>query len=229
MVFVAALLLAAPPATPTPVAMPTPAAMVLRGMESFGTSPGTPDSLAAAAKKIRLRLPADQPRVINNDTVKKLAEGVELTTATGRPATAAPTAAPGGSPEAKKAMWQHRYVAARVRVGRLQAVIARLQSEVNLLQTKFYATDDPAQRDGIVKPAWDRALANLKQAQDELERARGEPDKILDAASADGALPGWFRGLDDEIRDLVNEPDRPMPTETPPREPVRERSRPPKD
>ena len=197
MILLSALLLAAPPATPTPAVLATPAAAVLRAKDSTAPGPGSSDSLAAAAKRIKLRLPADHPRVINNDTVRQLSEGVELTTSKATQP-AGSTAAPPSNTEGRKAVWQRRYVDALARVARLEAAIARLQSEANLLQTNFYATDDPARRDGVIKPAWDKALADLKAAEKELESARGDPDRVLDAARRDGALPGWFRGLDEK-------------------------------
>jgi hypothetical protein len=226
MMFVAALLLATPPATPTPAATSTPASVVLRAKEGAATAPPAVDSLAAAAKRIKLRLPTDHPRVITNETVKQLSEGVELTTSKSVPpqGPGAPTGAAHGSIDSRRTMWQQRYVNAVVNVSRLEAKIKWLQSEVNRLQTVFYATDDPARRDGVLKPAWDRALADLKEAQAELEQARGEPDRVLDDARRDGALPGWFRGLDDQIRERASEPTAGEPHDLPPAAPTRPRS-----
>lgn len=179
-------------ASPTPT--PTPRLNILLSRSSAeGASPT--GSLSDVAMRIKLKLPEGQPRVLTNDTVKQLAQGVQLTTTKG---TGGAVYAPvGGSQESpKKAMWQQRYRAAVSRVAELEADVKRLESEANGLETDFYAHDDPAQRDGVIKPAWDKALADLSKAKSDLAEARGKPEQVLDEARRDGALPGWFRGLD---------------------------------
>ena len=92
-------------------------------------------------------------------------------------------------------MWQQRYRDAVSRVAALEAEIKRLEGEAARLERDFYAIDDPAQRDGVVKPAWDQALNDLRRAKADLAEARNKPEQVLEAARRDGALPGWFRGL----------------------------------
>src|SRR5512139_101360 len=80
MITIAALVLLAAPPLPTPTPTPPPSMRVLlRG----GTSESAPTttSLSDLAKRIKLKLPKDQPRKLTNETVKELAKGVELTTA----------------------------------------------------------------------------------------------------------------------------------------------------
>src|SRR5512136_1773661 len=194
--FVVLLAQAAKPApTPGPSPTPTPPINVLLSKPSSEAQPA-PASLGDVAKKIKLRLPANQPKVITNDSVRQLSEGVELTTslAPSEPVAAAPSGQTADA--AKKAMWQERYKAAVARAAALEAEVTRLTSEVPRLETAFYNTDDPAQRDGVIKPAWDKAVADLRNAQNELAQARTEPDQVLNDARRDGAQPGWFRGLD---------------------------------
>ena len=89
LVLVAAQAAAPPPATPTP----TPRLNILRTKESAqGTAPT--GSLADVAKQIKLKLPEGQSRVITNDSVRQLSQGVQLTTGQ---ATGAPTPAPVGA------------------------------------------------------------------------------------------------------------------------------------
>jgi hypothetical protein len=186
---------AMPTPTPKPSPTPTPPINLLLAKPSSEAQPA-PTSLGEVAKKIKLRLPANQPKVLTNDSVKQLSEGVELTTslADSGPVPVAPSSVTADA--GKKTMWQERYKAAVARASGLEADIARLTSEVNRLETAFYNTDDPAQRDGVIKPAWDKALTDLRLAQDELEQARREPEQVLNEARRDGAQPGWFRGLD---------------------------------
>jgi hypothetical protein len=193
-VFAVLLAQAATP-TPTPAPTPTPPANIL-GLRQGSEAQPAPSSLGDVAKKIKLRLPANQPRVLTNDSVRQLSEGVELTTSMAD--SGAVPAAPSGptADGGKKAMWQDRYKAAVAKASGLEAEIARLTSEVARLETAFYAHDDPAQRDGVIKPAWDKALADLRAAQNDLVEARKAPEQVLEEARRDGAQPGWFRGLD---------------------------------
>lgn len=186
---------ATPTPTPGPRPTPTPPINLLLAKPSSEAQPA-PSSLGDVAKKIKLRLPANQPKVITNDSVKQLSEGVELTTSM---APSGPVPAEQSSQTAdagKKAMWQERYKTAVAHAAALEAEVARLTSEIPRLETAFYNTDDPAQRDGVIKPAWDKAIADLRVAQNELVQARNEPDQVLNEARRDGAQPGWFRGLD---------------------------------
>ncbi len=185
------LLLAGPTATPTP----TPSPIVVLRNAPGPRAPVQGESLAEVARRIKLRLPTDKPRVLTNESVKQLSEGVELTTARpfeGKPQPAGGTAA---LPDEKQAYWQRKYQEARAAIARWEAEVKRLEGEVNRLEREFYARDDPAYRDGVIKPAWDRALVDLRNARKQLEDSRLRPDQVLDEARRDGALPGWFRGL----------------------------------
>lgn len=186
-----------PSATPTPAAT-APINILLSRPDSEPAPRGS--SLAEVAKHIKLKLPANQPRVLTNATVKQLAEGVELTTGTVGPAgphggAAVPLS--GGSEEAKKTKWQQRYRAAVERVRKLEADVKNLEAQVAGLERDFYSRDDPVYRDSTIKPAWDKALSDLQKARVDLETALKQPDEVVNAARRDGALPGWFRGLDE--------------------------------
>lgn len=221
-----ALLAAAPPA-PTPTPTVTPPINILLSKPNSG-SPVSAGSLADFAGKVKLKLPEGEARVLTNESVKQLSEGIELTTSIG--GGPAPRTTGASRDEGKKAMWQQRYRDAVSRVAELEAAIKRLEPEVAGLEQAFYAHDDPFERDAKIKPAWDKALADLRAARSELEEARKLPEEVLNAARRDGALPGWFRGLDESPAapaattapaGLVAPPP-PEPTATPtPRAPVR--------
>ncbi|HVN30811.1 MAG TPA: hypothetical protein VMT45_02390 [Thermoanaerobaculaceae bacterium] len=187
------LILAVAPPAPTPT--PTPRVNILLSKEADQAAAPT-GSLADVAKRIKLKMPEGQPRVINNDSLRQLSQGVELTT--GAPiGGAAPVPPAGGTAESpKKAMWQQRYREAVTRVSFLEAEITRLEGECGRLERAFYAHDDPAQRDGVIKPAWDKAVNDLHKAQADLAEARTKPDEVMEAARRDGALPGWFRNVE---------------------------------
>ncbi|MBZ5587984.1 MAG: hypothetical protein LAO05_05420 [Acidobacteriia bacterium] len=183
-----------PSATPTPGAKP-PINILLSRPDAEPAPRG--GSLSEVAKHIKLKLPANQPRVLTNATVKQLAEGVELTTGVAGPRGSAAVPA-GVNEDGKKAKWQQRYRSAIERVHRLEADVKSLEARASGLERDFYAHDDPVYRDSVIKPAWDRAVSDLQATRADLEGAEKQPDEVLNAARRDGALPGWFRGLDVE-------------------------------
>ena len=73
--------------------------------------------------------------------------------------------------------------------------LADLNREIPGLWTKFYSWDDPAYRDGVIKPKLDRDLQEAKELQKKIPEEEAKLDQIREQARRDGALPGWFRGL----------------------------------
>ena len=189
------VLLAARAAAPTPEPTPTatPPINILRGREGSEAAAPT-GTLADFAKHLKLKLPEGQTRLLTNESVKQLSEGIELTTTIG--GGPLPRASSASANEGKKAMWQQRYRDAVSRVAALEAKVKRLESEANGLEQEFYAHDNPVERDTQIKPAWDKALSDLQAARKALGEARNQPDEVLNAARRDGALPGWFRGIE---------------------------------
>lgn len=203
------LVLAAATPSPTPTATPTltpiPPISILINKGSTGATRG--QTLSDVARHIKLRTPDGESVVLDNDAVRRLAQGVELTS--GAPASALPRVAPSSAlDEARKANWQRAYADAVNRIPALEKRVAELQGEAARLQRNFYSWDDPVHRDAVIKIAWDKALADLAAAQQELEAARNGPEAVLAAADREGALPGWFR--------------EPVPTAAPTRRPRRE-------
>jgi hypothetical protein len=86
--------------------------------------------------------------------------------------------------------------------------VQELDSEVKRLRTAFYNTDDPAQRDRVIKVAWDQAIKDLESTKVELESSRDLPNRVVEASRQDDSLPGWFRGLG-EPEPSPNKPELP--------------------
>jgi hypothetical protein len=89
--------------------------------------------------------------------------------------------------------WQQRMSSARGAVSNAESRITALQSKVNKLESDFYAWDDPAYRDGVIKPAWDQALADLEGAKQGLEGAKQRLADLEEEARKAGVPPGWLR------------------------------------
>jgi hypothetical protein len=188
------LAVAQEPAKPTPIPA-TPVAIDLLKGSHAGAEAKRGQELSEVAKGIRLKFPEGETRRLTNDSVKSLGEGVGLTTAHPGQAPRSGGTRRGPEPERAKEAWQQRYQEARSRALYWDSEVKRLQSEVARLERDFYARDDPAYRDGVVKPAWDKALADLETAKQQQALSQKEPDEIVAQGARQGALPGWFRGL----------------------------------
>jgi predicted RNase H-like HicB family nuclease len=104
----------------------------------------------------------------------------------------------------KRRYWQGQYQRQLELIASLEQQIQVLDETIPLLWRKFYAWDDPAYRDGVIKPELDQALARRESIEERLTDARGALGGIVEAARRDGAEPGWFRGI--EIRQPVTSP-----------------------
>ena len=89
--------------------------------------------------------------------------------------------------------WRDEARRARERVTELRADITRLENQTRKLEADFYSWDDGAYRDGVIKPAWDKAREDLVTARRELPLAERALDDLPDRARRAGALPGWLR------------------------------------
>lgn len=95
----------------------------------------------------------------------------------------------------KKQHWQAVYGRQIDLLNDIAKQIEILDLEIPGLWRDFYAWDDPAYRDGVIKPRLDDALARREKLEGELQNGQAELDRIKDQARRDGAEPGWFRGF----------------------------------
>jgi hypothetical protein len=190
-------------------------------------------TLAEAAKAERERKAESVPPriVINNKTLHRYAKGGQLTVAEPKkkaasaPASQAPAAAAAGkspatattAPPARddEKYWRGRALEIRQRWRKASDRIKELEEDIGLLRRRFYAQDDPYVRDGQIKPAWDRALDELRESRAAAKAARKELTDFLDEGRIAGALPGWLReGIDLEPKE-EKPVDPTQPIETP--------------
>lgn len=98
--------------------------------------------------------------------------------------------------EEKKARWQAAYGQQLELLRNISLQIEQLDSEIPGLWRDFYSWDDPAYRDGVIKPQLDQALAQRQKLEEDLKAGTARLDEIKREARKAGAQPGWFRGFD---------------------------------
>lgn len=127
-------------------------------------------TLSQVAKSIKLRLPPGK-RKLDNQTVKQLGEGAELTT----------TGADRAPKPLGKAYWQQRYQEARARVLGLELLLQRFHQQL---------------REGKAQGATALILErSARRAETELELMRLAPESVRRQALAEGCKPEWFANL----------------------------------
>jgi hypothetical protein len=110
------------------------------------------------------------------------------------PTAPAPASTPGAAVSAGgEEYWRNEARRVRERVTELRAAIVRLEAETRKMEADFYSWDDGAYRDGVIKPAWDKAREDLATARRELPLAERALEDLPDRARREGALPGWLR------------------------------------
>lgn len=89
--------------------------------------------------------------------------------------------------------WREESRRLRERVVELRDAIVRLGDDTKRLEADYYAWDDGAYRDKVIKLAWDKAREELATANLALPLAEKELSELPDRARRAGALPGWLR------------------------------------
>ncbi len=89
--------------------------------------------------------------------------------------------------------------------------IAELEAQAADLRSRFYAQDDPAYRDRVIKSEWDRTLDRLDEARHKVVQAQEQLEGLLSEGSRAGAMAGWLR----EGEEL--EPEPPLPAKAEPK------------
>jgi len=97
----------------------------------------------------------------------------------------------------REAYWRGRALEIRQAWRDAYDSIGELEEKVFRLRQEFYAADDGFYRDSEIKPAWDRAIEQLDEAQQEILARQQELTDYLEEGRTAGAFPGWLReGID---------------------------------
>jgi hypothetical protein len=209
---------------------PNPSVIVV---DTADYDPDSQLTLAEAARAERERKADTVPPriIINNKTIHRYAKGGQLTVAEPKKKAAPPPAAQAAalttvasattaaSPtqplQRDEKYWRGRALEIRQRWRKASDRIKELEDDIALLRRRFYAQDDPYVRDGQIKPAWDRALDELRESRATVQAAKKELTDFLDEGRIAGALPGWLReGVDLEPKE-EKPVDPTQPIETP--------------
>jgi hypothetical protein len=147
-------------------------------------------------------------RITNQSLVTDTARG-KVSTSQSRPPSTTPEpaktpAARAGSAPAEtgtasadtgqgEAYWREESRRLRERVTELRDTITRLEADTKRLEADYYAWDDGAYRDKVIKPSWDKAREEIATARLALPIAEKDLADLPDRARRAGALPGWLR------------------------------------
>ncbi|MCC6128661.1 MAG: hypothetical protein IT186_01930 [Acidobacteria bacterium] len=142
--------------------------------------------------------------VITNESLRKATPAGGATPSAGKGAKAAtPTPAPYRPPAQPYVArdndgrteedWKVLSKGARDRIAKTEERIRNLEAESARLENDFYAWSDGNYRDRVIKPAWDKARDDLKQARTDLDAANLNWENMQEVARKAGAPPGWLR------------------------------------
>ncbi len=163
-------------------------------------------SLGATARHIRLRWPNGRKTLITNANLPAFSKAGALTSVistAGRTQTRIDHHAQPSRERiprhTKKEIWQTRYRALLTRIAVLKHKISYLDTEIPHLWNMFYAWDDPAYRDSVIKPKLDRALVLRKTLRRELRVRAALLPTFLENARKHNVPPGWLREVASDI------------------------------
>jgi len=179
-----------PDPTPTPAPTRTPIVITNDNLADYAARGHVTSADTATSKSATSSQRRPVHRVGSDATSKRVDDAV--------------ADAPRLAEDEKKNYWRGRYEQQLDLVASIENQIAVLDREIPGLWRQFYAWDDPAYRDGVIKVQLDQALERSERLKGQLDVERANLSEIRAAARKDGAQPGWFRGLD-----------RPTPTATP--------------
>ena len=199
-----------PPATTSDEPLPTPGPK-LKGVAGPAVEAGhSGQSLADVVRVSKEARKGQTPKkslgTITNDTLRK---GTPAAAASGKGGAKTPAAAtaqrntaatpaptfdvPRDDQGRSEAQWKRTMDHARALVADGERHVKDLETKAKQLENDFYAQSDGFRRDGVIKPAWDKARDDLAQARVELDGARKSLDDLSEDARRSNAPPGWLR------------------------------------
>jgi hypothetical protein len=192
-------------------------AFLLVGSMAFGEAEPTPtptpkpageQTLTDVAKDKKLKTDATGESggsvVISNENLEDIASKGSLTEvhSTTRKTAEGPHAAgvvmvdpKAHQTEQRKYYYQQLYAQQMAKIASIKRQIQQLDRDIPGMWTDFYARDDPAYRDGVIKPKLDSSLKKREELESQLANEEPKLRQIKEDARRDGGEPGWFREL----------------------------------
>jgi hypothetical protein len=165
--------------TPTPKPAKTPIVITNENLSDYAAQGHVTTTGSTSSAKAKERRPVHRNEVgENSKTVQDaVADAPQIAT------------------DERRKYWRDKYEQQVNLVASIEDQIRMLDYEIPGLWRDFYSRDDPAYRDGVIKPKLDEALARSSRLEKQLTDEQKMLDQIKVDARKDGAAPGWFRGI----------------------------------
>jgi hypothetical protein len=191
-------------ATPVPTPAPKLKGVVAPAAEAGQSGKSLADVVRVSKEARKGQAPKKSLGTITNETLRKggAAPAPGSKAAAKTPAVAAVRSAPTPHPTydvprddqgRSEAQWKRIMDHARSLVLDGERKVKDLEMKSKQLENDFYAQSDGFRRDGVIKPAWDKARDELTQARAELDAARKSLDDLAEDARRSNTPPGWLR------------------------------------
>lgn len=178
------------PAPAVPEATPQSRVGIVDVVDPGGDAGNVSLVQAAKAERERRSHSGEPIAVITDKSLPHMAKG-QLTFADKKKGVEKPAAAPVDARDEQ--YWRGRALDIRTRWREAADEVKDLEKSAAGWRRRFYAENDPYQRDGQIKPEWDRVLDRMGKAREEAEAAKKELEEFMDEGRRAGALPGWLR------------------------------------
>lgn len=170
----------------------------------FGDPPPTPTPISSSGRSLsdyardrKLQRPTKgvgSTTVITDENLKELAAQGELTSVTQKPSNSSDSIVILERDDPRE-HWRERVQKQLETIRALEAETNTLHIEIVGLWEMFYASDEPDEREGEIRPRLVQKIEEQTGLKAEVEAAGIELQELLGEARKNGALPGWFRDL----------------------------------
>lgn len=190
--------------TPAPTPAPKLKGVVAPAAEAGQTGKSLADVVRVSKEARKGQPPKKSLGTITNETLRKggptpapggkTAAKTPAVSAVRREPTPAPTYdVPRDDQGRSEAQWKGIMNHARSLVLDAENRVRELETKSKQLENDFYAQSDGFRRDGVIKPAWDKARDDLAQARVALDGSRKALDDLAEDARRSNTPPGWLR------------------------------------
>ncbi len=190
--------------TPVPTAAPKLTGVAGPAAEAGHGGQSLADVVRLSKESRKGQAPRKSLGTITNENVHKGGTSPQATPAKGAAKGSVTARTPGPTPAPtydvprddqgrSEADWRRIMNHARAVVVDGERQVKDLDMKSKQLENDFYAQSDGFRRDGVIKPAWDKARDDLAAARASLDAARKTLDDLSEDARRSNTPPGWLR------------------------------------